>query len=406
MLDKITNYIVSLKVSNKGIENFNNLVKLCELLNDCEIDDEFSFCRKILDSNSNVCKIVKSVVDENFDVITHGNISSLNSNDFFVFFLEIYCMDNAISIEVNEFKLDESNINTNSYYYRFIGGYPVLSREEEIRLFKMYESATGSDKKSIRDRIVNCNLRLVVTIASKYNFKLPFDDLVQEGNLGLVEAIESFDYKRGCKFSTYAVIYIKKNLIRAIKSQSNNIRITYSMHDKIKAYKKFIVDYQNKNGVIPSRDEIMISSGLSIEDINLIERNLNDTVSLDELVFSDDPDTDMYNFISDDNSFIEDDYDKKELMDTFYKVFKDLNLSNREISIMVLYYGLGGNYEHTYDYIGKKYGITRERVRQILFKAKAKIRNNKKCLKMLAEYMPSSEESFQKAYLKRRGLDE
>ena len=178
------------------------------------------------------------------------------------------------------------------------------------------------------------------------------------------------------------------------------------MYDKIKIYKRTIIDYQNKTGVIPSRDEIMIFSGLSIGDINLIERNLNDTVSLDDMVFGDGSDIDMYNFIPDDNSFIEDDYDKKELTDTFLKVFKDLNLSDREVSVMVLYYGLGGTKQHTYDYIGKKYGITRERVRQILFKAKIRIRHNKKCLKLLSEYMPSSEEKFQKAYLKRGNVDE
>ena len=407
MNEEIMKFIQSIKFSDNYSNNFNNFIKLCKYLDSFDNIDEFDVCNNILKSSSNIYNIVKCVVENNINVITRGNISSLNSSEFFYQFIQRYCLDNGIDIfSLKNDCMDLPYSEFNSYYFKMIHDNPILSREEEVNLFRLYENASGDNKRIIRDRIISCNLRLVVSVAAKYNYKLPFEDLVQEGNIGLMEAIKDYDYKRGCKFSTYAFYYIKRRLILAIRNQSSNIRIPVNVHDKIRLYRSIVYNYKLKTGEKPSIDSIVSLSDLSFEDVKIIEKCLNETLSLDQMIDADgDADTDKYNFIPDESVNIEESYDMVDLNSTIFKVFEKLGFNDQQIDILVLRFGLDGTGEHTLEFIGDKYGITRERVRQIIYKLLCRIKSNRYCLELLSSYMPSSLESFNKSYLKRGYFD-
>lgn len=401
---KLKDYIKNIDFSNSYNENLNSLIKLSSLLDSKGKDFNVDFYYNILATCPNINNIVKNIVDNNFDRVNSNNISSICSKTSFVSFVEVYCINNGIDLNCDEQIDDSLSSDVGNYYFDLLSSFPILTVEEEAQLFKLLKSDDADVRKKAKNRLTNCNLRLVVSIAAKFNFCLPFDDLVSEGNIGLVKAIERFDYTRGCKFSTYAYYWIKMSIIRAIRTQTNNIRIPHNIHDKINLYKNTVNSLENKLCRRPSCFEVSDSSGLSIEQINVIENCLSDVVSLDTAV-DEDGDTDMYSFISDGSISIENISDNNELHEIFYSMFNKLGFSDRQIDILTLKYGLNGEDEQTLDYIGKKYNITRERVRQIIYRLLCKIKSDKKCMQLLAEFMPNSSDSFKKTYMKRSVRD-
>jgi len=344
--------------------------------------------------------IVKDVVSNNLDQIK-SDISKLSSSQSFISFIEAYCTLNGISIYDD--KVSSEDIDVHNYYYNFISDIPVLSREEEIELFKQYESDDLAVKKAARKKLINSNLRLVVSIASRYNYKLPFEDLVQEGNIGLMEAIDHFDYRRGFKFSTCAFYWIKKCIIRAIRNKGYMVTIPYNVHDKITKYRR-AVEVLDKSGLYPTCAEIIRISGLTVEELKSIELNIQDPVSLDDMVKSD-GDTDLHNFVADESYNVEEIVDQSELGETLKYVFNKLNFTDKQISILVRRFGLDGREPETLEAIGESLWdgeVSRERIRQIIKRLLTIIKTDEECLTLLAQYMPNSSECFEQNYIKRR----
>ena len=177
MENGISKYIKSIRFSDSYSANYNNLVSLCNFLSDnvdSNLYDEFDCCYKIMKVNRDIYEIVKSVVDENLSVIKNDNIISLNANSYFAQFVQIYCIDNSIDIFSRSLVYDDSSkdIDIDNYYFKTIRSYPLLTKEEEVKLFKLYEFADENGKKLIRDKVVYSNLRFVVSIASKFYSKL------------------------------------------------------------------------------------------------------------------------------------------------------------------------------------------------------------------------------------------
>lgn len=395
--ENIISFINCLSLSSSYLDNFKNLETLSNMIDMCdEYDDSFDVCYYIEKNFSVVSFIVGDVVSNNLYVIK-DDISKLSLSPAFISFIEIYCMDNNIEMYSDDNLYDEDC--PSDYYFNLIKQIPILSHDEEIELFKMYESDDLGLRKKARNKLINSNLRLVVSIASRYNFKLPFDDLVQEGNIGLMEAIDHFDYRRGTKFSTCAFYWIRKCIIRAIRSKSNNIRIPDHLYDKMYSYKKAIQVLGDDN---PSIDDISAVSGLSLKDIKLIQLNLNDTLSLDAC-FSADGESDMYSFLSDDSSLIDKVIDNTSLNFDLYFTFKKLGFTEEQIMLLVLNFGLAGNAEHSMAEIGRKYGVTRECIRQKEKKLFEKIMSDKECLRLLSQYMPNSDCCFDNVYIRKRG---
>lgn len=394
---EVNDYINNLSLSDNYSDNFSMLISLSKLIEDCDYNDFFDVCYYIEKNFNNVFFIVKDVVSNNMDQIKN-DISKVSSSPCFISFVEVYCTLYGISIYDDDSSYE---IDVHNYYYSCISEIPVLTREEEVELFEIYNGNDLEKKKDARKKLINSNLRLVVSIASKYNYRLPFDDLVQEGNIGLMEAIDHFDYTKGFKFSTCAFYWIKKCIIRAIRSKGYTVIVPYNMHDKLTKYRR-TMEALNKNGFSnPNCDEIMKLSGLSRDDIKLIEMNFSDTVSFDEVI-GEDGETDLYNFISDEGSSVEKIIDKAEFNVTLNSIFKKMGFSEQKIDMLSMRYGLYGGDPQTLEAIGEKYGVSRERVRQIISRLLTLIKSNDECLMNLAQYMPNSNECFDKVYIKKR----
>ena len=193
--------------------------------------------------------------------------------------------------------LDAAVDNSVKLYLKEIGEYPLLSKEEEIKVAE--KAANGSIK--AREKLINCNLRLVVYIAKKYEGKgLSFLDLIQEGNLGLIKAVEKFDYTKGYKFSTYATYWIKQSISKAIMEQSRNIRIPINIIERISAIRKAEKDYQQAFEKTPSQEEIAAILKLDIKKVKEAYDWMNDTTSLD-ISIGEDEDVTIGSFVEDES---------------------------------------------------------------------------------------------------------
>ena len=387
-------YVSNLVVSSNSVQNFETLVNLCDNLSNRLKKTAYDECMNLLENNSVVFNIVRSVVLDNMDVITNNKISSICSSPYFISFIDAYCTLNDIEIEREEVNVDLSSVSTNDYYYKMIRTIPVLSFDEEKSLFNLLKSSDENIRKNARKKIANSNLRLVVSVASKYSkYRLPFDDLVSEGNIGLLYAIDKFDVSRGNKFSTYATWWIRQRILRAINEQSNNIKLSHIFLSKIKVYYEYIDEFQSLYGRIPTLDEVISDTGLTVGDIKLIKQDLGDTVSLDSPI-GDDDDSLLGDFIADDDMSIDKIIDNENLREAFFKVFEELKSADRRIldkhiDIIIMRYGLDGKGKRTLEEIGKKHNITRERVRQLETKVFSKIRRSKKCIAILRDYISS-----------------
>lgn len=254
-----------------------------------------------------------------------------------------------------------------SYFYE-ISKYSLLTREDEIRLFEMLNSSEpGSNEyAAIRETLINSNLRLVVYVAKKYiNPRIDFMDLIQEGNLGLIKAIEKFDVSKGFRFSTYATYWIRQAISRAITNQSRTIRIPAYMIEKMNKLNRLTREYEGKTGREIDLATLSKLSGFSISEIEYINSlKVQNPTSL-ETPIGDDGST-FGDFIEDNKEESPAEFvnrtNKRELIEQIMAE----NLTERENKIMRLRYGFNENqYGMTLEEIGEIVGLSRERVRQI-----------------------------------------
>ncbi len=258
-------------------------------------------------------------------------------------------------------------------YLREIGQYPLLTAAEERELAKRIEAADDE----ARNILARSNLRLVVSIAKKYVGRSPdltLLDLIQEGNLGLFKAVDKFDWKKGYKFSTYATWWIRQAITRALADQSRTIRIPVHMVETIAKYKQISRRLAQALGRDPQAEEIAVEMGVEPEKIYHIEKINQDTLSLENPVGSgDDERSTLGDFIADDKvpSPIQESSERILAMQV-RNILSDL--SPKERKILELRHGLADGIYHTLEEVGREFGVTRERIRQIEAKALEKIR--------------------------------
>ncbi len=266
-------------------------------------------------------------------------------------------------------------------YLREIGNYPLINGEEEVELAKRIEKGD----EAARQKLMLSNLRLVVSIAKKYVGRSPnltLLDLIQEGNIGLSRAVEKFDYKRGYKFSTYATWWIKQAITRALADQARTIRIPVHMVETINKYQQVVRRLIQDLGREPLPEESAAEMGVTVDKIRHIIKISQDTVPLETPVGSDDDDGSILaDFVSDEDSISPDTMaGRRILKDHLNEIISEL--SPREQKILEMRFGLKDGVTHTLEEVGKVFGVTRERIRQIEAKALDKIRQHQKIEKL------------------------
>jgi RNA polymerase primary sigma factor len=266
-------------------------------------------------------------------------------------------------------------------YLREIGKVPLLVAEEEIELAKRYENK----EKAAKDKLTESNLRLVVSIAKKYIGRgLSLLDLIQEGNQGLIRAVEKYDWRRGYKFSTYATWWIRQAITRAIADQARTIRIPVHMVETINKLYRTSRRLMQELGREPTAEEIAEEVELEPDRVREIFKIAQEVTSLEAPV-GEDKESFLGDFIPDENQLSPVDAASKQLLkDHLDEVLA--TLSDREAKVLILRFGLEGNKQMTLEEVGKVFGVTRERIRQIEAKALRKLKHPSR-RKKLQDYL-------------------
>ena len=304
---------------------------------------------------------------------------------------------NGIEIieDTEDLSLDDLNINENSdddsepapdgvsiddpvkIYLKEIGRVPLLSPDEEVDLAIRISQGDVAAKK----RLSEANLRLVVSIAQRYLGRgMQFLDLIQEGNLGLIKAVEKFDHTKGFKFSTYATWWIRQAITRAIADQARTIRIPVHMVETINKVKKVSSQLLHQNGHEPSADDIAAELDMPVDKVREIMRVAQEPVSL-ETPIGEEEDSHLGDFIPDDDAPAPQDAAshtllKEQLSDVLS------TLTSREEKVLRLRFGLEDGRSRTLEEVGREFNVTRERIRQIEAKALRKLRHPSRSKKL------------------------
>lgn len=278
--------------------------------------------------------------------------------------MDLDLLNNDLSVE--NMNLDDPV----KIYLREIGRVPLLSSDEEIDLAVRISEGDEYAKQ----RLTEANLRLVVSIAKKYVGRgMYFLDLIQEGNVGLIKAVDKFDYKKGFKFSTYATWWIRQAITRAIADQARTIRIPVHMVETINRLKKVQSQLLHENGVEPSDELIAEKMDLPVERVREIMRVAQEPVSM-ETPIGPEEDSRLMDFIRDEDALAPDDAALKTITnEDIDGVLK--TLTPREESVIRLRFGLQDGRCHTLEEVGTEFNVTRERIRQIEAKALRKLRH-------------------------------
>ena len=330
----------------------------------------------------------KNQMDDIYDMLMSKGIeiiSETEPDDFDIILDEEDLTENpdAIIEEANEIDL-EANMPKGvavddpvRMYLKEIGKVPLLTADEEIELAKRMEKGDEEAKK----RLCEANLRLVVSIAKRYVGRgMLFLDLIQEGNLGLIKAVDKFDYTKGYKFSTYATWWIRQAITRSIADQARTIRIPVHMVETINKLIRVSRQLLQTYGREPTPEEIAQEMGLSVDKVREIQKIAQEPVSL-ETPIGEEEDSHLGDFIQDDNVPVPADAAAFTLLkEQLVEVLS--TLTDREQKVLRLRFGLDDGRARTLEEVGKEFNVTRERIRQIEAKALRKLRHPSRSRKL------------------------
>jgi len=285
----------------------------------------------------------------------------------------------GVAKEKKKFDISELSADSIQMYLREIGKVPLLKGEEEIELAKRKEKG---DKEAER-RLIEANLRLVVSIAKKFTGAkgLSLLDLIQEGNIGLFRAVEKFEYRKGYKFSTYATWWIRQAITRALADQSRTIRIPVHMVETINRFQQVQRQLIQDLGREPLPEEIAAEMSEEIDKVRHIIKISQDTISLETSIGEDEEDSTLEDFIEDVKNITPDRVAALQLLKDYVKQIIS-TLSPREQKILEMRFGLLDGVAHTLEEVGREFDVTRERIRQIEAKALERIQKHEHISKL------------------------
>ena len=378
----------------KSISHLNKLGDIYEMFDSFPSKD---FVIKLFNSNTNFAKSIIALVNKVYkkeeNTVAKDDIMKFTDSPLTMFLVEVYCELNQIqllepkddlayseTVDVDEDYFSDDPVRQ---YMRECGRIPLLGAEEEMELAK--KVAAGEE--GAKDKFIEHNLRLVISIAKRYVGRgMLFLDLIQEGNLGLIKAVEKYDLRKGFKFSTYATWWIRQAVTRAIADQARTIRIPVHMVETINKMLRVERELTSKLGREPTDNELAKALGITLEKLEQIKRVSQEPVSLSTPISKDgDEDSELQQFIESDEDVEDEVVDKRILKEVFEEIFDSGILTPREVYVIQTRFGLETGETQTLEEVGKKYNVTRERIRQIENKALRKLKSPK-CKRKLEGY--------------------
>ena len=360
------------------------LEKVCNFLKRIGYDLKVEQIKNILANVPIVNKAIKNLVNKYIEFINNGEMDRISEIPLILMLLEVYCDEHDIKTIPDEISLttkESRSLEATRMYLRDIN-LPLLSKSDELK----YAIRNKNGDLKAREILIERNLKLVVSIAKRYLGRgLDFLDLIQEGNIGLMTAIEKYEPDKGYKLSTYATWWIRQGITRSIAYKGSTIRVPVHIYEKQKKYFMTRNKLEKELEREPKLEEIAIEMNMSIDKVTQLATTVPNLTSIDSKI-GDDEDTELGNFIPDDRVEIESAYIDKDLRSQVMDLLDRCNLSDKEKDVLILRFGLNGNKALTLEEIGKIYKITRERIRQIEAKALQKIRKSR-YIKSFAIYM-------------------
>ena len=331
----------------------------------------------LLSNNEKFSSMTSYILKEKEKDIALGKSEDIFDSDFLIYTVKTYFELHGMPIKERKEEIDmigfdsSSDLDIVSLYINELNA-PLLSEDEEKALLVKIKQGDME----AREKFIESNLRLVVSVAKKFLGRgVPFLDLVQEGNLGLMKAIDKFDLSYDVRFSTYAVYRIKMFVSKAIADQSRNIRVPISRQDELYSYMTKIDNLEKKFGMNLSIDEISMMLGKSVDKIRELESLKNDTVSINALVGKDN-DTELGDFLSTSES-IEDEVIDSFLPEQIMDLLKKSKLSEREKDVLLSRFGIGRSHVWQLKELSKKYGVSKAWIGQVELNALEKLRRLK-----------------------------
>jgi len=322
------------------------------------------------------------LLEKIYDSLAEANIDIIESGDLLLPKTEVTKKELKESLRFRETEEISDNVQS---YLREIGKISLLTTEEERALAKKVDQ--GDEQ--ARRKMIEANLRLVVSIAKRYigrSSNMSLLDLIQEGNIGLSKAVDKFNYKKGFKFSTYATWWIKQAITRALADQGRTIRIPVHMVENITKYLKTKRALSQSLGREPLPEEIAKEMGKSLEEILYLIQISRDTYSLNQSIGGgegDEETSELGDFVPDKKTLGPDDYASLQILrDLIRNILLDSSFAQRERDIIKMRFGLEDGINHTLEEVGKQFGVTRERIRQIEAKTLEKIKEHPQSQKM------------------------
>ena len=378
LINNIIPYINSIDFNiDEAIQLLEKCPKLVETISEFrKINNKFNRESALLNAYYLITK--NDIDSETLESDEFDNLE--NYNDVIDFMNSIYYQKNGYNkkdVDIVRMYLNEISIS------------PLLTKEEIRDLFIEYNTSTGEDKYTIRNKIINHNLRLVASIAKRYLGRgVEYLDLIEQGNLGLMRAVDKYNYKLGYSFSTYATWWIKQSISRYVDEYSKIVKIPSHYASELNKYDRHYKIMTVELGRYPEREEMAKELNVPVEKIIEYEKKLQAPLYLDMNINSEDGKDDLTfgDLITDEEDKIDIIADQMLLDDFKNFIQNDTSLKEKEKDILILRYGIGLEEPQTLQKVADKYHLTRERIRQLEVKAISKIRKKYKKYRQFGEY--------------------